>query len=185
MPIHSTALISRHKLENPDEKDPPTVEALSYERVLKYNPHHDPHSGKFTSGGGGRRGGTVGAPTQDAFGRAIGRGRSRIDPLDVKSHPAGTIYSGDKVYIPTGEKGKIPFAPTLTKNHPGGTMYIGNKVYLPEEGGKFREEHSGAMFQMHDTSAASAQVRRQNHPSFQRKSGHKHALNPAKTTFRI
>ena len=73
MPIHTTGFVSRHTLDHPDEKDAPIPTPLGYEHVLKYNPNHDPHSGKFTSGGGGRRGGTMGAPREDAFGQALGR----------------------------------------------------------------------------------------------------------------
>ena len=82
MPIHTTGFVSRHTLDHPDEKAPPTPSTLEYEHVLKYNPNHDPHSGKFTSGGGGRRGGTMGTPREDAFGQALGR-RGRPGALTV------------------------------------------------------------------------------------------------------
>src|SRR6476620_2145450 len=40
--------------------------------VRKFNPNHGP-DGRFASAGGGRRGGTVGAPTEDAFGNPMTR----------------------------------------------------------------------------------------------------------------
>ena len=74
MPLHMSSLVSRHTLLHPDEKPPAPTAPLDYERVLKFNPNHDTSTGRFTSGsgGGGRRGGTVGAPTEDAFGKAFG-----------------------------------------------------------------------------------------------------------------
>jgi hypothetical protein len=44
---------------------------MNFAQVLKYNPNHDPATGRFASSGGGRQGGTYGAPTEDAFGRPI------------------------------------------------------------------------------------------------------------------
>lgn len=49
---------------------------IGFEHVLKYNPNHGP-DGRFASGGGGRRGGTAGAPTEDAFGNPLSKGRRR------------------------------------------------------------------------------------------------------------
>ena len=49
MPLHTSAVMSRHALDHPSEKP---AEVLPYERVLKYNPHHG-DDGRFTSGEGG------------------------------------------------------------------------------------------------------------------------------------
>jgi hypothetical protein len=59
--------MSRHALEHPDEKP---VATLPYERVLKYNPNHG-SDGRFAPSGGGRPGGTMGAPTTGAFGQKL------------------------------------------------------------------------------------------------------------------
>jgi len=67
MPIHTSAVMSRHALEHPDEKP---VAPLPYERVLKYNPNHG-SDGRFAPSGGGRPGGTMGAPTTGAFGQKL------------------------------------------------------------------------------------------------------------------
>jgi hypothetical protein len=40
--------------------------------VLKFNPNHDA-KGRFAESGSGRRGGTAGAPTEDAFGNPLKR----------------------------------------------------------------------------------------------------------------
>ena len=42
------------------------------ELVRKFNPNHD-DQGRFASSGSGRRGGTAGAPTEDAFGNPLKR----------------------------------------------------------------------------------------------------------------
>jgi hypothetical protein len=69
MPLHFTGFASRYALDHPDEEP---VEKPIYERVLKYNPHHDPATGRFSSGGVPmRQGGTEGPPTHDAFGGKI------------------------------------------------------------------------------------------------------------------
>lgn len=73
MPLHFTGLISRYQLDHPDEHPPEQAVPLNYERVLKFNPNHGP-DGRFTSGGGGRRGGTEGPPTSDALGRPFRKG---------------------------------------------------------------------------------------------------------------
>jgi len=70
MPLHTTGLTSRHDLDHPDEKPPAKADPLPYERVLKFNPNHGP-DGRFTSGGGGRRGGTEGPPRVGAFGQKL------------------------------------------------------------------------------------------------------------------
>lgn len=81
MPLHAIGLVSRYNLDHPDEKPPEPVAPLEYERVLKYNPNHDPETGQFTSGGGGRRGGTEGPPTHGAFGQKLKRRRpGALDP---------------------------------------------------------------------------------------------------------
>lgn len=81
MPLHLTGMVSRRALLDPE---PPTIAPLPFEKVLKANPNHDPHSGRFTSGGGGRAGGTKGAPTQDAFGK----------PLNDRYHTQQTMDGG-------------------------------------------------------------------------------------------
>jgi len=104
MPLHRSGLVSRYALQHPDE---PQAEPLPYERVLKGNPHHDPQTGRFTSGGGGRRGGTAGAPTEDAFGRplrgraGVARARTGLDDKDIQralgdaSHAAALRHGYD------------------------------------------------------------------------------------------
>ena len=47
--------------------------AKKFELILKYNPNHGP-DGRFASSGGGRAGGTIGAPTTGAFGQKLRRG---------------------------------------------------------------------------------------------------------------
>lgn len=52
--------------------------------VQKMNPNHGP-DGRFATGGGGRRGGTVGAPTEDALGNPL---RPRRNKGGAGTYPA-------------------------------------------------------------------------------------------------
>lgn len=70
MPLHFTGMASRREMEHPEEYAP--KKAPSFDRVLKWDPKQPrDKDGKWTSGGGGRRGGTMGAPTEDAFGQPL------------------------------------------------------------------------------------------------------------------
>lgn len=73
MPLHMTGMVSRRDLASPGE-EPVKITVPPLERVLKFNPHHDPQTGRFIEAPGGRKGGTMGAPTEDAFGRPLRRG---------------------------------------------------------------------------------------------------------------
>jgi hypothetical protein len=67
MPLTQSGFVSRRGLTHPDEKP---AEIPAYELVLKFNPNHGP-DGRFAEAGGKRKGGTYGAPTEDAFGRPL------------------------------------------------------------------------------------------------------------------
>ena len=62
--------------------------AKKFELILKYNPNHGP-DGRFASSGGGRAGGTIGAPTTGAFGQKLRRGGpgSSVQPVRQRSAP--------------------------------------------------------------------------------------------------
>lgn len=79
MPLHSTGFTSRRALDAPE---PVKVVPPALERVLKYNPNHDPNTGRFTSSGGGRRGGTQGPPTTGAFGQRLTNRPAPMGPWD-------------------------------------------------------------------------------------------------------
>jgi hypothetical protein len=93
MPLHFTGLVSRYNLRHPDEETPsPPV----YDHVLKYNPHHDPQTGRFSSRGGGmnmRQGGTEGPPTEDAFGHPLKPRRGPSSPYKPAVNPAAISMS--------------------------------------------------------------------------------------------
>lgn len=84
MPLTMGGFTSRQALEHPKEE--PKAQPL--EQVLKFNAHHDAR-GRFASAGGGRRGGTEGPPTEDAFGNQMGRMRKgKATPSHVGPYPA-------------------------------------------------------------------------------------------------
>jgi hypothetical protein len=70
--------------------------------VRKFNPNHGP-DGRFASAGGGRRGGTAGPPTEDAFGNPLRRNVARAGaagrltspaPLGAATHAINTATYG-------------------------------------------------------------------------------------------
>jgi hypothetical protein len=102
MPLHMTALVSRHQLDNPNEPSPVKDVPPAYERVLKYNPNHGP-DGKFSSSGGGKAGGTMGAPTTGAFGQKLPRYRS-VDSAQSRMD-GGFLRGGPPTTDPNFHKG--------------------------------------------------------------------------------
>jgi hypothetical protein len=184
MPLHHTGLVSRRELDHPDEK--PRVEPTSFERVLKFNPYHDKQTGRFTSSGGGRRGGTAGSPTHDAFGAAMGRPRRSAEAAafgggaslpEQRNAAAKEMYrkmrAGEGGYgytkDPTGGRHIPGLSPLAVRDWP--SLQAKGRALDASVGGPATPE--------------SAHIRRQAHTSFQTKSGQKHVLNPAKATFRI
>jgi hypothetical protein len=140
MPLHQTGLVSRRELDNPEEK--PHAEPLPFEHVLKYNPHHDKRSGRFTSGGKGSD------PT----------GGRHIQGLSERS-----VYEGAREYK--------AITPATEFRRAAARVSLGGRALDASVSGPATPE--------------AAHIRRQAHTSFQTKSGQKHVLNPAKTTFRI
>jgi hypothetical protein len=147
MPLHMTGLISRHELDHPNEKplkkpEPP----LNYERVLKFNPNHGA-DGKFSSGGGGRKGGTAGAPTEDAMGRPLKNrkvpaaalesflgmmGGSRETPQQALRRVVSGSGKPPIVEQPSGGRRNLPERQGgVFDNNPVGTIYENDQFIVP------------------------------------------------------
>lgn len=136
MPLHMTGMASRRSLEFGDE-EPVKIAAPALERVLKFNPNHDPQTGRFTEGPGLRRGGTVGAPTEDAFGRAFGRPRRSAEAAAFGGGPSLPAQRAAETYrkMRAGEGGlgytKSPGSGFTTR----GALSRGGAVPMPNVSG--------------------------------------------------
>ena len=109
MPLHRAGLVSKLSLQ---QGEPEQAESLPYERVLKWDASQPRDaSGRWTGTGGGRRGGTAGPPTEDAFGRPLGgksKGQLIAEELAGRAGSAlGGIARNLVEKLPTNLKNKI------------------------------------------------------------------------------
>lgn len=140
MPLHMTGLISRRELQHPTEKPV----APTFELVLKYNPHHDPETGRFASGGGGRRGGTVGPPTHGYAGQKL-TGAARNLPFrpeaPVKGYTPAVNPAQNLPFRPEAPvKGYTP-AVNPAKNFAAGTRILDDSPIPPKRPGETVHEY--------------------------------------------
>lgn len=136
MPLTQSGFVSRRELTHPDEKP---AEVLPYELVLKYNPNHGA-DGRFASAGGKRKGGTYGAPTEDAFGRPIkglplaaarltGNPNFKGAPKKPAQYSGPERRQGDRRTL-EGGPGKAG-GPRQNLSDPIGTQYYSDKTLTP------------------------------------------------------